>query len=422
MTGDTADCGVLGGAIAVCRLRSGGIGREPLAWAHQPGYHRVVDSFVGVAAGWYHAALLGTLPWAAAVGPRWAPTVVALVLVAHLVGARPSRVDPLPWCAAGASALIFLFGYGHWTIALSWLILAVAIAGLEWWGFTRGGGWRNGSGVVAVVGWAVVFAAAPHLLEISGGGWVAPAVLLLSVRRISSSAVGFRGARGSLLLPPSREVRGTLSLRSVVAAGPDGLPRSVPIDLELRAGQSLAVLSGGAEDGWALAQMFSGRRAAVAGEVAIDGSPLREGDRLVAVVAPGEAFLEGDLELNLASLCDDFPERETLVATMEACALEDVAEILGGEPLKGDGAPLSTLHRMQVAAARVIPSSYRLIVVVDPMPWTNAVHGEIWRSTVVRASLGRTAIWLTADRELAGRADRVLAFRSGGLREVDLDS
>ena len=51
--------------------------------------------------------------------------------------------------------------------------------------------------------------------------------------------------------------------------------------------------------------------------------------------------------------------------------------------------------------ARVIPSSYHLLVVVDPMPWVNAVRGELWRSAVVRASVGRLAIRPTSDRDLA---------------------
>ena len=379
-----------------------------------------MESFVGVAVGWYHAALLGALPWVVVLGPRWAPAVVSLMLVAYLVGARPSRVDPWPWCAAAVSALVFMIGHGSWKIALGWSVLAAAVAGLEWWGLRRGGRWGIASRVAAVVGWAVAFVAAPELLLTVNGGWLAPAVLLVAARRISSSAAGVRATGRDFLLPPSREVRGTLSLRSVVAAGPDGLPRTVPMDLELRAGQSLAVLCHSASDAWALAQTLSGRRTPVAGEVAVDGSPLRKGDRVTAVVAPGEEFLEGDLELNLACMCEEFPDRETIVATMEACALEDVAEVLGDTPLAVDGGPLSTIHRMQVAAARVIPSSYRLMVVVDPMPWTNPVHGEIWRSTVIRASVGRTAIWFTADRELATRAGRILAFRSGGLREVDL--
>jgi ABC-type transport system involved in cytochrome bd biosynthesis fused ATPase/permease subunit len=309
---------------------------------------------------------------------------------------------------------------GGWRIALGWLALAVVVAGLAWLGSARPGHlWRRVSWIVGAVGWATAIAAAPQLMAEEGGGWIAPAVLLIAAQRAAASAVGRRPPH-ALLGPPSREVRGTLSLRSVVAAGDDGLPKTIPFDLELRAGQSLAVLCASSEDAWVLARVLSGRSAPIAGQLFFDGGAVAGTDRLVAVVAPGEPFLEGDLELNLAALCQEFPDRETVVATVDACDLEEIADTLGDRPLTADGEPLSTLHRLQLAAARVIPSSYRLVVVVDPMPWANPVRGEIWRSAVVRASLGRTAIWLTPDRQLAARADRALAFRSGGLRDVDL--
>jgi len=34
----------------------------------------------------------------------------------------------------------------------------------------------------------------------------------------------------------------------------------------------------------------------------------------------------------------------------------------------------------------------------------------------VRASVGRTAVWITADRSLAVRADRVLEWQHGNLK------
>ena len=58
-------------------------------------------------------------------------------------------------------------------------------------------------------------------------------------------------------------------------------------------------------------------------------------------------------------------------------------------------------------------------VVLDAMPWVNAVRGELWRSAVVRASVGRTAVWITADRELAARADRTVVLRGGSLRATE---
>jgi hypothetical protein len=95
---------------------------------------------------------------------------------------------------------------------------------------------------------------------------------------------------------------------------------------------------------------------------------------------------------------------------------------LGEAVITADGAPLEPVHRLLLLAARVIPSHYRIVVVVDPMPWVNAVVGQRWRSAVVRASVGRTAVWITPDRELASRADRVVQFRENALRTIDLPS
>jgi hypothetical protein len=38
---------------------------------------------------------------------------------------------------------------------------------------------------------------------------------------------------------------------------------------------------------------------------------------------------------------------------------------------------------------------------------------------VVRASVGRTAVWLTPDRDLAVRAGLVVEYRHGALRSVE---
>jgi hypothetical protein len=53
------------------------------------------------------------------------------------------------------------------------------------------------------------------------------------------------------------------------------------------------------------------------------------------------------------------------------------------------------------------------------MPWVNPVRGELWRAAVVRASVGRTSIWITPDRELAERATQRMVLRNGALRQVE---
>ncbi len=370
-----------------------------------------------VAGGWYHAVALAALPWCAALRPQWAPALAAVLAVLLLIAGRPRGEGPWPAAAVAVSSLVLISVRGNWEIAAGWLLVAAVVAGLAWVGGARS--WLDSRAgiLVGLTAWAAAFVVKPDLLT-SGGGWLAPAVLLIAARHAVVTAVR-SSTDGGVLRPPSREVRGTLSLRSVVATAPDGLPKTVPLDLELRAGRSLAVLCDSAEDGEALLATLSGRRPPAAGSVMVDGTSLRLEDRLVAVVAPGEPFVAGDLEMNLAVLCEGFPDRDTIIAVIDACALTEAADHLGGAAMTIQGAPLTTQERLHVVAARVLPSNYRVVVVLDPMPWSNAVRGELWRSTVVRSSLGRTSVWITADRDLAGRADDTVVFRNGTLRALD---
>jgi ABC-type transport system involved in cytochrome bd biosynthesis fused ATPase/permease subunit len=271
--------------------------------------------------------------------------------------------------------------------------------------------------LLALVGWAAAFLLSPPLMDLSQGGWLAPAVLLASSVRLGSPLQPeLRLGRSRLLAPPSREVRGTLSLERAVVAGRDGLPASVPLDLELRAGESLAVICDDPADADLLAAMLAGRTRPRTGELTVDGAPLASGDRLAAVVAPGEPFVDGDLDANLGGLSEGPLSRSDLAAVCEACDLTELRAEMADTPLAADGEPLDLHQRLLVLAGRVMPSSYRLLVVVDPVPWVDSTRAEQWRSAVVRASVGRTAIWITSDRELASWASKSLVFRQGALR------
>ena len=130
------------------------------------------------------------------------------------------------------------------------------------------------------------------------------------------------------------------------------------------------------------------------------------------MVALGEPFVPGGLAENLSALCEGPVDETRITAATEACALDEVTAALD----RGEGGEaLPVLHRMLLLAARVLVSPYRIVLVVDPAPWVNTVVGEIWRRAVVRASVGRTALWITSDRELAVRADRLVVFRAGVL-------
>lgn len=368
------------------------------------------------AAGWYHACLLAALVWVAAWRPAWAPVLAAAALIVHRLVDRTRVAEPWSSLLVAISAVAFLLTRGGWEVALGWLLLAALVAAVARALPRRDGGRPDAADCLAVGGWGVVFALAPRLVAIESGGWLAPVLLLFAAQRLARAPLLRLPAAGPG--KPSREVRGTVSLNGVVVPGADALPRSVPINLELRAGDSLAVLCDSPSEAATLADVLSARRAPFAGNIMFDGSPAEVGERLAAVVAPGEMFVRGDLVANLSVLADRPLERGALTAIREACSLNEVAEALADRPIERDGNPLTTFHRLLVLVARVIPSSYRVVVVVDPMPWVNAVRGEVWRTAVVRASVGRTAIWLTPDRELAERAGLVLEYRHGALRSL----
>ena len=367
-------------------------------------------------AGWYHAVLLIALPWVAWQRPWWAPVVAAGALVVHLPVTRNRVAEPWAGVAVALSAALFLFLRGGWEIGLGWFLLAVLVAAVARVRPRRDGSRPDAADYLAVGCWGVVFALSPQLVAFDHGGWLAPSVLLYAAQRLARS--GAMAIESTAPGAPDREVRGTLSLNAVVVAGPDSLPRSIPLELELRAGDSLAILCDAPDEAAILAEVLAGRRAPVSGSVTVDGTPLRVGDRLVAVVAPGEPFVPGGLNGNLAVLTDRPLDRAAVAAVREACSLTEVAEALGDRPLAIDGEPLTAYHKMLVLVARVIPSPYRLLVVVDPMPWVNAVRGELWRTAVVRASVGRTSIWITPDRDLAGRATLMMEYRQGALRRA----
>ena len=361
---------------------------------------------------------IASLPWLAAWQPRWAPAVFATAVLTYPIASRERRGEPWTSAVTVLSAVVFIIVYGGWAVAGGWSVLAAAVWLIAVLIPRPRWGRPDVADVAAAVGWATALASGQGLMALERGGWLAPAVLMVAARKLAAVAGSDRAASQLEPMPPTREVRGTLSLRGVVAPSRDGVPRTVPIDLELRAGESLAVLCDAAGDGEILAGVLSGRVAPTRGEVAVDGVPLGPDDRLVAVVAPGERFVAGSLEQNVGAFSKELPKRDTVMAVSEACGLDDVVAAAGDAVIATNGAPLETVHRLLLQAARVIPSHYRVVVVVDPMPWVNAVVGQRWRSAVVRASVGRTAVWITPDRELAARADRVVEFRESALRPV----
>ncbi len=366
----------------------------------------------GTVLGWVSAVLLAAVPWAGwTLGAAVAPVAAAAVLVVAPWRVRPGA-DP---AAAGLEVLsgsLATAVAAGWLPAAIWVGSALAVAAVA---FAEPAGRRQRelTAGLALAAWAIPLAVRPGTFS-PMPVWTGGAVLFLGARRLGLTAawLGHRRRAGTLG-PPTREVRGALELAGVVAASPSGLPATRPVTLTLAPGQSAAILLDRVSAAGPLVEAIRGRTPPAEGTVRIDGEPVGEGERLVAVVAPGEPMLPGGVEPNLLALSSGPVTESQRTAAVESCSLDEVSEALE----RGDG--LGVLHALLLQAARVMVSHYRVVVVMDPSPWVNTVLGEIWRRAVVRASVGRTAVWITADRELAARADRVLVLRAGVLAEEE---
>lgn len=361
------------------------------------------------------------LPWVWFFRPAWTAVVVVLTLAVHRAAVESDEGAPWKSSAVTFSAFLALVVGGGWVVAGGWVVVALAV-GVSVWSFPKTAGWRRPDVIDVAAGAALAgaFAMQPELLLPDGGGWVAPIILVLGLRRLAVTVPRAWGRRSAAdaMRAPTRDVRGTLSFSGAVA-GSDGLPRTVPLDLEIRAGTSLAILCDDGVESRDLAEALTGRRPPVDGQYCIDGVPPGADEVLVAVVGLAEPFLVGNLGENVAALCDVPLNSDQKAAVREACALSEVEEVLTGGPIREDGRPLDPHHRLMVQLARVAVSHYRLLVVLDPMVSVNPVRSELWKAGVVRASVGRTAVWVTPDRELAQRAERMVVLRHGTLRPFD---
>jgi len=366
--------------------------------------------------GWYHALAVSSLPFIILFAPRWLPLLILVILPAQAIAPSIRSFGIYRNLLILCSSLIAVFIGSTWKIAGASLLAAILVAVTAW----ASEAWPTGRRPDAADFLLTAFIGAFLILHpdsLQSLMWLAPVLASLSARNILKLASDHRHKAPSLG-PPDREIRGTLSFSGVIA-GDDGLPRSSPLDLEVLSGTSLGLLCDTPSDAALLAEYLAGRRQSPGAQLSLDGIPLLREDHLSVLIAQGEPFCKGDLLPNLEVFLSDSLSKGAEAAIWEACALNEVVTELDGRQLMTDGHPLNHYHRMLVQTARVIPSSYRVLIVHDPMPWVNPVRGGLWRAALLRACLGRTAIVLTADQELAFCMDRIMYFRHGSLRKYD---
>jgi putative ABC transport system ATP-binding protein len=210
--------------------------------------------------------------------------------------------------------------------------------------------------------------------------------------------------------PPAQSLRGAI-------AGTVG-----PIDLDVRPGELLGVVSADSETATAIASWIGRHRDPESGTVTLDGAPVASLDpdrvRAVVVVSPHDAELfSGSVLDNVAALA---PPGTDVHAALAAAAADGLADDLpdGLDTGVGErGTALSGGQRQRVALARALASDAPVLVLHDPTTAVDPVTEAVIARGVRRLRAGRTTVLITSSPALLSTCDRVVVVDVGECAE-----
>jgi len=211
--------------------------------------------------------------------------------------------------------------------------------------------------------------------------------------------------------PLPAPVRGALSLRGVRLGSLRG------VDLEVSPGEVVGVVAEDPADAQALLACLARAEDPEAGEVLVDGRPLRSlrllDSRGAMLVEPHDPDLfEGTLAENVAVADGDADPWPALVA---AAADEVVAALPEGldAPLGEHGQTLSGGQRQRIALARALHADPPVLVLHDPTTAVDAVTEDRIATRLAERRAGRTTVLVTTSPALLAITSRAVVIRDG---------
>ncbi len=219
-----------------------------------------------------------------------------------------------------------------------------------------------------------------------------------------------------------------VGLRRDFASGHGTLEVLRGVDLEVRAGEILAIVGPSGSGKSTLLNCLGGLDRATSGMVRVRGIDL-------ATLKDGDLARMRNREIGFIfqfhHLLPDFTARENVIlprlisgeSALEAdrVAVARLGEVGLGERLEHAPGELSGGEQQRVAVARALVNDPAVVLADEPsgnldVAASRALHGLLDDMRERRAA---TFVIATHDPELAGRSDRVLAMRDGRLVEVD---
>ena len=197
------------------------------------------------------------------------------------------------------------------------------------------------------------------------------------------------------------------------------------IDLELRAGETVALVGGSGAGKSTLASLITAFRAPTDGQLRIDGQPiahhgLTDLRRRMALVPQEVILFGGTIEENIRYGRPDASEAEVRQAAEDALALPFIEGFPEGfDTLVGErGVQLSGGQRQRIALARAFLRDPELLLLDEATSALDAASEKAIQDALERLMQGRTSLVIAHRLSTVRSADRIAVMEGGRIVEV----
>lgn len=197
------------------------------------------------------------------------------------------------------------------------------------------------------------------------------------------------------------------------------------IDLELRAGETVALVGGSGAGKSTLASIITAFRAPTDGQLRIDGQPIADHGltdlrRRMALVPQEVILFGGTIEENIRYGRPDASEAEVRQAAEDALALPFIEGFPEGfDTLVGErGVQLSGGQRQRIALARAFLRDPELLLLDEATSALDAASEKAIQDALERLMQGRTSLVIAHRLSTVRSADRIAVMEGGRIVEV----
>ena len=197
------------------------------------------------------------------------------------------------------------------------------------------------------------------------------------------------------------------------------------IDLELHAGETLALVGGSGAGKSTIATLLTGFRWPTSGQLSIDGKPIQDHDltplrRRMALVPQEVSLFGGTIEENIRYGRPNASESDVKQAATDALALDFIRGFPDGfNTLVGErGVQLSGGQRQRIALARAFLRDPDLLILDEATSALDASSEKSIQIALDRLMKGRTSLVIAHRLSTVRSADRIAVLEAGQIAEI----